>query len=72
MIRNKLVVSTGGSKMYLWTPEGASCVHVPIQDFHVISAQLASDGDSLILADKDKFCCSYLTKLPLFNGEGAV
>ncbi|KAK3278435.1 hypothetical protein CYMTET_13627 [Cymbomonas tetramitiformis] len=56
----RLAISTGGSRVYVWTPDGASCVHVPLPGFHAHNIAWNPAGTVFVLADKDTFCCSYL------------
>ena len=59
--QSRLLVCTGSSIVFLWSPEGASCIHVPLQDFEACSAQWSSDGSKLLLSDRDAYCCAYWT-----------
>ena len=56
----RLVVCTGDAKLYLWTPDGASCVHIPLPGFRASGATWHPDGESLVLTSRDGFCCAYL------------
>lgn len=56
----RLIVSTGGTKIYIWSPEGASCVHIPLQSFEASAVRWSPDGTALILGDRDTFCCAYV------------
>ena len=56
----RLLVCTGSSIVYLWSPDGASCVHVPLTGFEACSASWSVDGSKLVLADRDAYCCAYL------------
>lgn len=56
---NRLVVSTGDSKLYLWTPEGASCVHIPLPGFRAAGLAWHPGGESLVLTARDAFCCAF-------------
>jgi hypothetical protein len=55
----KLAICTNSSKVYFWSPDGASVVDVPAQDFSVRSFQWNPDGTSLSLSSANKFCCAY-------------
>ena len=57
---HRLIICTGGTKVYLWSPDGASCVHIPLTAFNASAAAWARDGDALLLADRDTFCCAYV------------
>lgn len=56
----RLVICTGGTKLYLWSPNGASCVHIPVTSFNAAAVEWAATGDALMLADRDSFCCAYI------------
>ena len=56
---NRLVVCTGDSKLYLWTPDGASCVHIPLPGFRASGLCWHPDGASLVLTSRNEFCCAY-------------
>lgn len=57
---DRLAVCTGTGKLFLWTPEGASCAHVPFAGFRAQSAAWNPKGGSLVLAAKNAFCCAYV------------
>lgn len=57
---NRLVICTGGSKLYLWSPEGASCVHIPLPGFRAAALQWHADGTSMVLSGRDSFCVAYI------------
>lgn len=54
----RLVMSTGSSHLYMWTPSGAYCVNVPLPEFNVLDLKWNSDGSCLFLKDKESFCCA--------------
>lgn len=56
---NRLVICTGDSKLYLWTPDGASCVHIPLPGFRATGLCWHPDGSSIVLTSREEFCCSY-------------
>jgi WD40 repeat protein len=56
---NRLVICTGDSKLFLWTPEGASCVHIPLPGFRATGLCWHPDGSSIVLTSREEFCCSY-------------
>lgn len=58
--QSRLLMCTGSSIVYLWSPDGASCVHVPLSGFEACSSAWSPDGCSMILSDKDAYCCAYL------------
>lgn len=49
----------GDSKLYLWTPEGASCVHIPLPGFRAAGLAWHPGGESLVLTARDAFCCAF-------------
>eukprot|EP00887_Chlorella_sp_A99_P007526 scaffold2.g7526.t1 len=57
---NRLVVLTGSSKLYLWTPDGASCVHIPLPGFRAAGVRWHPSGKALLLTNKSSFACAYL------------
>ncbi len=57
---HRLAVCTGSTKVYLWSPEGASCVHIPLPGFRASSLRWPPAGACLLLADKEAVCCAYL------------
>lgn len=57
---NRLVICTGATKLYMWTPDGASCVHIPLPGFRAAAMQWHPEGKSLLLGNKTSFCCAYL------------
>lgn len=52
----RLVLCTGSSHLYMWTPSGAYCVSVPLPDFTVTDLRWNSDGSCLLVKDKESFC----------------
>ncbi|CAJ2629294.1 unnamed protein product [Trifolium pratense] len=60
----RLVFCTGSTHLYMWTPSGAFCVHVPLPQFSIIDLKWNSDGSCLLLKDKDTFCCAAVPLLP--------
>lgn len=57
---SRLAVVTGGSCLYLWTPRGASCVHLPLPGFRACGAAFSSIG-TLLLTGRDRYCCAYIS-----------
>ena len=55
-----LCLLNGGPKLYVWTPEGASCVHVPLPNFRPHEGSYGADGATLALGDQRALCCAYL------------
>lgn len=60
----RLVLCTGSSHLYMWTPTGAYCVSVPLPQFNVIDLKWNSNGSCLLLKDKESFCCAAVSILP--------
>ncbi len=56
-----LAVAAGSSRVYMWTPAGASIVHSPLASFGAQSVKWAPDGASLVLGAREALCCAYLT-----------
>ena len=56
---HRLVLCTGEAKLYLWTPDGASCVHIPLPGFRASGAAWHPDGTSLVLTGRDSFCVAF-------------
>ena len=60
----RLVACTAGSRVYLWSPAGASCVHVPLPGFHAHGAAFngaTAPQPTLLLSSRDAYCCAYVT-----------
>lgn len=60
----RLVLCTGSTHLYMWTPSGAYCVHVPLPQFTITDLKWNSDGSCLLLKDKESFCCAAVPLLP--------
>lgn len=60
----RLVLCTGSSHLYMWTPSGAYCVSNPLPQFNLTDLKWNSDGSCLLLKDKESFCCAALDVLP--------
>lgn len=56
----RLAVAAGGARIYLWSPGGASVVHIPLAGFAPSGLHWAPGGGVLALTDKESFCCAYL------------
>lgn len=52
----RLVICTGSSQLYMWTPSGAYCVSAFLPQFSVSDLNWNSNGSCLLLKDKDLFC----------------
>jgi len=59
-VHTRLALCTGGSKVFLWAPEGASCVHIPLPNFQCSQLQWNPTGTAFVLTDQDTFCCAFL------------
>ncbi|XP_075695518.1 WD repeat-containing protein WRAP73 [Rhinoderma darwinii] len=61
-VQPRLVICTGNSKVYLWSPTGCVSVQVPVEGtFNVLSLAWHPLGeDSLLLMSKDHLCICYL------------
>ncbi|CAM8973504.1 unnamed protein product [Rhodiola kirilowii] len=60
----RLVMCTGTSHLYMWSPSGAYCVNVPLPQFTVWDLRWNADGSCLLLKDKDMFCCAAVPLMP--------
>lgn len=58
----RLASCTGSSKIFMWSPAGASCIHLPMPGFTARSLTWSPDGSSLVLADRDQFCVAYFAE----------
>ncbi|KAK8489787.1 hypothetical protein V6N11_046854 [Hibiscus sabdariffa] len=63
-ICTRLVLCTGSSHLYMWTPSGAYCVNNPLPQFSITDLKWNSDGSCLLLKDKESFCCAAVPLLP--------
>ena len=57
---NKLAVVCGSGRVYFWTPEGASCVKVPVQNFKAASLSWCPGGKALMVGSKDTMVVAYM------------
>ncbi|KAL5973176.1 hypothetical protein ACLOJK_037203, partial [Asimina triloba] len=60
----RVVLCTGSSHLYMWSPSGACCVNVPLPYFAVSDLKWNSDGSSLLLKDRESFCCAAVPVMP--------
>ncbi|CAL1390898.1 unnamed protein product [Linum trigynum] len=60
----RLVLCTGSSHLYIWSPAGAYCVSNPLPQFSITDLKWNSDGSCLLLKDRDSFCCAAMPLLP--------
>mmetsp|Transcript_481 Transcript_481/g.1053 ORF Transcript_481/g.1053 Transcript_481/m.1053 type:complete len:436 (-) Transcript_481:31-1338(-) len=59
-VHNRLALCTGGTRVFLWAPEGASCVHIPLPDFQANAVQWNPIGTAFALTGRETFCCAFL------------
>jgi WD40 repeat protein len=57
---DRLAVVTGGERVYVWTPEGASFVQIPLPDFNAKDVAWSPTGGEMVLSDDKTFCCSFM------------
>lgn len=57
--KGTLAVASEGPRVYLWSGEGASCVHIPFPAFCPSRVAWAPQGGALLLSDRESFCCAY-------------
>lgn len=55
-----LAATTGNGRVYMWTATGSSIIHIPLKGFNAGSVTWSPEGSSLILMDKESFCCAYV------------
>jgi hypothetical protein len=60
----RLMLCTGSSHLYMWTPSGAYCVNIPLLQFTITDLKWNSDGSCLLLKDKESFCCAAVAAPP--------
>lgn len=56
-----LAMVSGSTKVYLWSPAGASIVHIPLRSFLAHQLTWAAGGSAFMLRDRDAFCIAYIT-----------
>eukprot|EP00798_Chlamydomonas_sp_ICE-L_P020694 gene20694-27493_t len=55
-------MGVGTSRVYMWTPAGASIVHIPLKNFCAQGIKWEPrKGSSFVLTDAAAFCCAYLS-----------
>ncbi|KAL6780004.1 hypothetical protein ACKKBG_A14630 [Auxenochlorella protothecoides x Auxenochlorella symbiontica] len=57
---NRLMMCSGYGKLYLWTADGASCVHIPLPGMKAGTLSWHPTQPSLLLASRDSFACAFL------------
>jgi WD40 repeat protein len=57
--KNRLAVVTGLERVYVWSPDGASFVQIPLPGFAAHSVGWNPNGSSFALGDKGTFCCAF-------------
>lgn len=68
----RVVICTGTPYLYMWTPSGAACVNVPLSQFVVSDLKWNPDGTSVVLKDREAFCCTFvpmLSELEVDDGD---
>jgi hypothetical protein len=68
---HRLAVACASGRLYFWTPNGASCAHVPVQGMKVTALKWCEDGSAVMVAGRDTFVCAYLTLAGGFGGTAA-
>lgn len=59
-LSTRLGITTGGPRVYLWTLDGASCVHIPLPGFAADTFAWNGDGGGFLLTDgREQFCCAW-------------
>ncbi|XP_068634850.1 uncharacterized protein [Aristolochia californica] len=59
----RLILCTGSSHLYMWTPSGSCCVSIPLPNFMISDLKWNLDGSCLLLKDRDSFCCATIPVL---------
>ena len=57
----RLLICTGGSRVHLWTADGASVVSLPLPRFRCTAVAWSPDSAALLLSNRDSFCTAYLS-----------
>lgn len=60
--RARLALCTGSRTVYVWSPQGASCIQVPLPGFSVNSLSWNADGSALLLLDRDVYCVAFMAQ----------
>ncbi|CAN6478015.1 unnamed protein product [Victoria cruziana] len=68
---SRVVLCTGSSHLYMWTPSGACCVNIPLPQFMINDLKWNSDGSCLLLKDRETFCCAAVPMLPESDDESS-
>jgi hypothetical protein len=58
-LQRRLALTTGSNKLYVWTPEGASVVHLPLSGFHASVLAWQPGGGCVLVCGRESFCCAY-------------
>jgi hypothetical protein len=56
----RLALVCGTNRAYVWTPEGASFVQIPIPGFEAKTLAWNPKGGAFALGDKGTFCCAFI------------
>ena len=57
---NRLAVITNSERVYVWSPNGASFVQIPLPQFTPKTLTWNPEGGSFALGDKGTFCVAFL------------
>lgn len=59
--QSRLAVCTGTDKVYLWTPDGASCIRIPLPGITITRVAWHPQGSAMIMSDKHSMTCGYFS-----------
>ncbi|KAG2759839.1 WD repeat-containing protein [Phytophthora cactorum] len=55
-VHTRLAITSGESRVHLWTTEGISWIDIPTESFQALGLQWAPSGDALIAVGRQDFC----------------
>ncbi|GMH33685.1 hypothetical protein BSKO_01519 [Bryopsis sp. KO-2023] len=55
-----LAVCCGTSRVYMWSPAGASVVHIPLDNFQAVGIKWSHSGSGFVMTDAESFCVGYI------------
>eukprot|EP00873_Tetraselmis_striata_P028566 jgi/Tetstr1/448830/TSEL_036056.t1 len=61
--QDRLAICSGSTRVYLWSPDGASCVHVPLPSFQACNVGWNPNGSAFVLTDPRRL----LLRLPCLS-----